>query len=488
MKMKRKKLERTPNVLRKAVRCKNIFWGGLFTGMILSLHFPLAIAEQIIPPITALQPAKGPLSEFDQWIDEITKPIVFDKEVKVKIGGQSRYRFEYRDDFNLNDAAYEDDALNLLRNRLNMDVSYLSDSGTAPLHFFAEGQEAHSFAQSNVNKTNAFVNEVDLRQLFVELKTPWKELPLTAKVGRQELFYGDARFVGNGDWTNVARVFDAMKLVYTPNPQIQLDLFASRVVRVEKENWDTTPHNDNFYGIYNSLKLFKEHVWDTFLFIRHNTDSSVAGERTGERGPLKEYTLGNRFKGKKYNFDYGTEYAIQLGSRSHDEIEAWAFHQELGYTLSKLPWTPRIYGEYNHASGDRNPTDGKFQTFDNLFPTNHNKYGFIDFVSLKNINDWMIGTSIKPHPRLFFSTDFHWFVLDAKESAWFNASGAVFRAANANADPQLGEEIDLLGTCKLSEHLNLMLGYSHFFAGLFAKDTGAHDGANFLYVQTILNF
>ena len=432
------------------------------------------------------------LNTLDRELDKMFKAHFFlEDKIKIKPGGQSRYRYEYRDDFSLNKQTYEDDSLHMLRNRLNLDIAYLSDTGATPFHVFVEGQEAHTFAQSDVNQTALFVNDIDLRQLFAEFKSPWKKAPVTVKVGRQELNYGDQRFVGPLDWTNTARVFDALKLVYTLNPQWIVDVFASRVVKVEKEKWDQAQNGDNFYGIYLSTKPFRksmDQVLDTFLFIRNNTDRTVTGERTLERGELKEYTFGNRFKGKKYDWDYGTEYAIQTGSRAHDDIQAWAFHQELGYTFSKSPWTPRLYGEYNHASGDRNPTDGKSQTFDNLFPTNHNKYGFMDLVSLKNMNDYMIGTSVKPHERLLLSADFHWFVLDAKESAWFNASGGVFRAANVNADTQLGEELDLLATYKLSQHVNLMLGYSHFFAGPFAKDTGRHDGADFLYTQMVLNF
>lgn len=445
-------------------------------------------------PGMAEQPAGGVsqprefLDSFDRSVDNLFKSrLFFDSRLKVKVGGQSRYRLEYRDDFNLNDRAYEDDAINLLRNRLNLDVAYLSDSGSTPFHFFAEGQEAHSFAQSDVNQTALFVNELDLRQLFAELKSPWKELPLTAKVGRQVLSYGDERLVGGFDWSNVARVFDAVKLVYNPHPRFQMDLFAARAVRVEKGQWDKTPHSDNFYGIYTSFKPLFDHVLDTFLFIRNNRDKSVRGEQ-GDLGELKEYTFGNRFKGKKSGFDYGTEYAVQLGRRSHDTIEAWAFHQELGYTFSKVFWTPRVYGEFNHASGDRNPTNGISGTFDNLYPTNHNKYGYMDFIAWKNINDFMIGAGVKPHPRLTFSTDLHWFVLDAKESAWFNAGSGVFRAANASAGRHLGQELDLFATYKLTEHLSFLGGYSRFFSGPFAEDTGAHSDADFFYLQTVFNF
>jgi len=75
------------------------------------------------------------------------------------------------------------------------------------------------------------------------------------------------------------------------------------------------------------------------------------------------------------------------------------------------------------------------------------------------------------------------FFLDAKESGWYSASGAVFRSANPNADPQLGEEIDLYGTYAFNKYLSALIGYSHFFAGPFAQDTGGNDDANFFYTQ-----
>lgn len=84
------------------------------------------------------------------------------------------------------------------------------------------------------------------------------------------------------------------------------------------------------------------------------------------------------------------------------------------------------------------------------------------------------------------ASEFHCFFLDAKESPWFNASGAVFRSANANASIQLGEELDLYSTYVINKYLSALVGYSHFFAGPFAQDTGGDDGANFLYTQIAL--
>lgn len=430
----------------------------------------------------------SPSDSGGAFMSRIGKPVrLGSDEIHLKLGGESRYRFEYRDDFNLTDARYEDDAVNLLRNRLNLDLQWRPEGSGGPgYRFFAEGQAAQSFAESGLNKSSLFVNQLDLRQLFFETEKPFSDLPLTVKAGRQELAYGDERFVGPLNWTNTARVFDAVKTVWSYPEWLQLDAFFAQVVRPEIRQADKTVHDDNFYGLYASFKKVRNHVLDTFLFIRHTQDESLVSEQGTQRGDLREYTVGNRFKGKWRSLDYGLEYAVQSGRRAHDSIQAWALHQELGYTFTKVMASPRLYGEYNHASGDRNPTDGVVSTFDQLFPTNHNKYGLMDFMGLKNMNNILLGASAKPHAKLLAAAEFHWFFLDAKESPWYSASGSVFRAANAQASTHLGEEIDLYGTYALNANLSFLAGYSHFFPGPFAEDTGGDDGANFIYTQVVL--
>ena len=113
------------------------------------------------------------------------------------------------------------------------------------------------------------MNDLDLRQLYTEVKSPWKKIPLTVKAGRQVLEYGDARFIGPGDWRDVSRVFDVVKVVYQPKKWLQADTFFSRVVQVSKEKADSSSHSDNFYGIYTSLKPLREQVFDTLeTFLR----------------------------------------------------------------------------------------------------------------------------------------------------------------------------------------------------------------------------
>lgn len=257
--------------------------------------------------------------------------------------------------------------------------------------------------------------------------------------------------MGAFGWSNVARVFDAVKVIYQPHDKIQLDTFFSQVVDVNRVKPDSGTHNDNFYGLYLATKPWVDYVLDVFFFARHTKNNEIVGELSRHTGQLKEYTIGSRFKGKYWRFDYGVEWAAQFGSRAHEPIHAWAGHNEVGYTMPKLPWQPRLYFEFNHASGDDNPTDGRWENFDNLYPTNHLHYGYMDFASWRNMNNLRLGVQANPHKKVKLQVDYHWFGLDTNASAWFNAGQSAIRNRTVGASRTAGNEIDLLMNLKLSK-------------------------------------
>ena len=65
------------------------------------------------------------------------------------------------------------------------------------------------------------------------------------------------------------------------------------------------------------------------------------------------------------------------------DIEAYAFHIDGGVTLP-VPMAPRLSAEFNTASGNKG--DGKWRSFDQLYPTNHIHFGYMDRMSWKNMN------------------------------------------------------------------------------------------------------
>ena len=78
--------------------------------------------------------------------------------------------------------------------------------------------------------------------------------------------------------------------------------------------------------------------------------------------------------------------------------------------------------------------------------------------------------------------------LDSAKDNLYGANRAVKRATVAGADPDVGNEVDLLAKYQATKEVATMVGYSHFFAGNFFEDTGSSDDADFFYLQTTLNY
>src|SRR5882672_5861779 len=96
---------------------------------------------------------------------------------------------------------------------------------------------------------------------------------------------------------------------------------------------------------------------------------------------------------------------------------------QAGYTFANAWAKPRLGMEYAHGSGDSNPKDGTHETFENLFPTNHKFYGYMDFFSLQNIHDIRAIAQIKPHPRLSLAVEGHAFWLANTHDSLYTVAG-----------------------------------------------------------------
>ena len=76
-------------------------------------------------------------------------------------------------------------------------------------------------------------------------------------------------------------------------------------------------------------------------------------------------------------------------------IEGRSSRTGIGYTFDAA-WKPRIGVEYNYVSGDGDPLDGDIGTFQNLFPTNHKFYGFMDVFSWQHMHNPAISLKAAP--------------------------------------------------------------------------------------------
>src|SRR5439155_1300650 len=264
------------------------------------------------------------------------------------------------------------------------------------------------------------------------------EFPLSAKVGRQELAFGDERLVGASDWSNLGRVFDAAKLRYETK-DLCVDALVSRPVLVDDNNLNVANDYEYLSGVYASTRTLVPKQETQLYFLARNagtgspTANAGGAPQSGGGSPRDIYTIGLRVKslaGQNGAWDYEAELAGQLGrfketatSVSLDH-EAFAAHAAGGYTWARSFGAPRVGLEYNYASGDHDPNDNKHETFDNLFPTNHKFYGYMDFVSWQNIHNLRVSGSIKPVKPLTVSLDYHAFWLADNHDSFYTAAGA----------------------------------------------------------------
>ncbi len=423
---------------------------------------------------------------------------------------EERLRYEYRNNtFDFNDGAYPvtDGSLLLQRFRLGLKIE-----PTPWLRAYGQLQSSIEVGR-RPNDPGVFGAEgddyIDLYQGWIEFAN-YSEFPLGIRLGRQLFNYGDQRLVGSFDWNNLGRTFDAVRLRYQTE-KLWVEAFASSVVVVEKStfntsdlfDWDDTGRDQVFSGVYLSTTHVPAHTIDLYAFLLNQANGNnsnfgpllqvpPAGSQGGNLNARTDFvTLGTRFNNepaKMGGFLYDGEFAVQAGKLAGLDLAAFAAHIGLGYQLP-VPWEPQVYLQYNYASGDSDRNDGRTTTFQNLFPTNHKFYGYMDLFSWQNIHNPSITFRAKPHKTFSVAVDFQFFWLATTDDAWYRANGLTrARPITPSANPYVGSEIDISATWKPTKWASVHAGYSWFLPGSYVKETGPSSPANFFYLQTTFTF
>ena len=411
--------------------------------------------------------------------------------------------------------------------RLMPRVGYTGDWVSAVV----EGRSSYSFGDNRFNATapGAGLSENDgpmqLQLAYVTIGNA-KKYPVTAKVGRQELTYGEQRLVGSAFWLNTPRTFDAVKVRYQ-NAFWGVDVFAARVVYNRRDHFNQSNSQDTLSGAYFDFPgLSKTSVVEAYLFARNVGRGIVTDDWSQVPAPFRMtapqdiYTLGFRTKSKPGAhgpWDYGVEAMAQFGNRTavfpgtaaaaaltapRLKQDAWAFVLQGGYTWKDRPLKPRLALLVSAVSGDRNSADQDSGTFQNLLPSNHGLYGAMDLSSLQNIEDFRLSLSLKPSAATSLAFDLHQQFLETTHDYWYNpasvprntpgaavGSGRGF-GLNPDYSPNLGQEIDIVFGWTATRGLLLETGAGHFFRGDYIRQSfhavGSKD-ANYVYLQATVN-
>lgn len=415
-----------------------------------------------IPPVFAAGPTDETKAAEDRW--------------KLDFGGQVRIRGDFAENQNFTDFTFtpgQKEAQFLERTRL---YGFVEDP-SLNLKVYAHIQWYGRWGAVNER------SDLDLYQGYAEWDKPFG-LPMGLKVGRQDFSYGSTFFLGPNDFYN-GLSWDGIKVGINPSGQLSTDLIGAQMAKLNHEDPDIF-----LTGFYSTYRLDKEKSLEAYLFYNEGGFPFLHREFKVQGSGQQWFTLGVRFAGKRGRFDYELEPQVQWGkvknpiSDSKDDIRAYGGHLDLGYTF-EFPWGPRIFAAYAHGSGDDDPFDGKVTQFHgNIFNDN---YLVGDMSMIGDLSGVTVGDVHASGIRVFVGG------ISFNPLSNLNLNLDVHRFAATNGAPgfskDLGVEVNLAASYKLTKGISFLAGLNRFFTGrFFEQAVGSTRNIDYAYIQGQVGF
>lgn len=447
----------------------------------------------------------GRESEPPRYVKQLNKTWLKDYDTFadvdwLDIGLDYRFRYEYRD----NDFRRGRDTIDepiLLRTRGFVAIKNILD----PLRFTLEVEDARrNHSQFTREFDTRDVNYAEPIQAYAELyfkDTPLgkddlgNERPISVRAGRHAFEYTDRRLLARNEWRNTTNNFQGVRtIIGQQKNDWQVDLLALKPVQRFTNQLDEVDHAQDFYGVIGDWRRWSEVVTlQPYYYLLKQDGNKVEFDANGKAAAANTkidreiHTAGIRAYGVvgKTGWDYDVSYAKQWGNQdrlsnagafiSELDHDAYAYNAEIGYSFNH-PWKPRLSAFYGVASGDKNPTDGKNNRFERLFgfarPWSNN-----DYFQMENLVAPKVRVEFDPKVSwlegLKVDAGYSWYRLDQERDRW---NGAGLRDNTGRSGKDVGEEVDIRVRFPINKYIAANLGYAHFWAGDFTKETTARAG------------
>jgi len=395
----------------------------------------------------------------------------------IAFQAEERYRFEQYD--NSSFKAGSDDSYELNRFRFEADLK--------PNSWFratAQVQDARPFYENPpLGPPNE--NRWDLKLAYAEIGDPERHW-FSLRVGRQIINYNNT-LIANSEWRDQGRSYDAAVLNLRWK-RAAVGIFAASAV--VPQGTGVSPHQEgnNINGVYGRLINPYPHAsLEPFVLWRVQPAEVVQPALAKTSGKGNEWAYGARLKGRLgAGLDYSGELVFESGTVRTDPIRAWAASEGVSYAFASSHGQPRIFAQHDIASGNGNPSDGRHETFDTLYPTAHDRFGIVDLFGWQNLDAARAGATFNPHRRLSVTAQgLDFWTVSALDSV-YNTSGSAIAANKINHGRHVGAEGDVYTWYELNRHFNLGGGYGYFGGGDFLSHiTNSH---NYSYSYIALNF
>jgi hypothetical protein len=467
-----------------------------------------------VPAVPRAIPDLIPYHKFDP-----PKSPLFDLK-NLTVSGDIRVRPEFRNNVGFSKGKANDFFVQQwVRLGLNYAIS-------PDVDFFFQPQYAKAWGGAAAVDANSSAGTIFARQAFMLVRN-FGIKNLTAKIGRQLVVWGNHRMFGHFDWNNVGWAHDGASLNYKLSDNITIETAWLRSTEGDctapaigggcGDGGTTNASVDaDLVFLRAPMKFMGVVIEPTYIWHSGGTGGTLSGARPSNQS---RHTVGGRVTTKKAlsrvmvdvtgeaYYQFG-EIGVVGGAAGREmDISAYALHIDGGITLP-VPMQPRIGAEFNMASGEDSANtcsaggtvaagtcNSDWRGFDQLFPTNHIHFGYMDRMAWKNMVTFGGNLQLRPTKDSHLEFAAHKMYLNNPNDNWYGAAQTIFKTSAAgNTEDDLGTELDAVYTLFFTEgnHVGWQVGGGVFLPGDYSDQTTQNgpdaSAESWGYTQLWINF
>ena len=394
---------------------------------------------------------------------------------RLQFSFEERVRFEIRTGNNFGSSPDLENPL--IRTRIG--ASFLI---TDWLKISAMGQDARA-PDYGGTAPNTARDTMDLQEGYIEL-FPGKTAPVGAIFGRQMVTFGEGRLIGIPQWRNTSQTFDTARFHFLV-PGVRLEFLMVSIVKVLPDEFNRPELGDRVVGTYDAFtRLIPKSTVEGY-FLRH--DQNRPGGFT-QPGSLGTNTYGGRAAGPlRMGLKYSVEAAAQNGHTGALVHRGYAWFSSVSRTVNA--WRPLdLSVEYKFASGNSGADKTRETTFDQLYPSNHDKFGHEDLFGWRNIRNLRSLETAHITKKIAMNLMYdNWWLADPHDALYNSSGKSIAVRAKGNAGTHVGQELDAFAAYQ-SNGWQYGLGFGHLFAGEYLRNATPGVNTRYLYIFQSFSF
>lgn len=397
---------------------------------------------------------------------------------QFSLTGEFRPRAEYRHGFKKMSGPDAEAAFQISqRTRLNVGYAYEN------MKFGITLQDVRLWGETP--QLTAVSNRLMIHQAWAEYGFTQN---FSAKIGRQELVYDDARIFGNVDWAQQARAHDLLLFKYENSFKLHAGLaFNQQNDQLFTTVYDMTSNYKSMQFLWFNKKIDKLSI--SLLALNHGMEFKYTENGKDEYKSVFSQTFGTHlnYKTEKATL-YGNAYFSAGKDGADRDLQAYNLMAGADFKLNNAWGIGAGYELLSGTSQKEKATNPKYtnNSFNPFYGTNHKFNGFMDYFYVGNhinnvgLSDVFVNLNYK-YKKASYQLTTH----------FFGAAADVLKPMQLveTMSKGFGTELDLSMTYKLNDIASLSAGYSQMFGTeTLAVVSGGNHNETSNWVWLMLSF